>query len=379
MYLPSPGYNDQIDRNGAQVPNHGGQGETSNTTIPTANILHSRVGYAGNGMNPLGIPPSMSMQQYQQLQQMQQAQQMQQMQQLQQMQQIQHMQQLSGSSTQMSSQIQPPMQQIPPQYQPQMQAAQSQIHNPAPPRLQQPAQPQISQYQQQLQYPQHFQQQMQIPYHHTPAQRHDELMKDSQSPPQTIPNVSQEKFQERTMLVKKKRGRPKKLILDPSTKSYIDSSHPRFKQLNKILKESSNPSTPNSSLGHMNGQEGSRQLTQVTHLRDMDDEAVKELLKRKDRRGRPRKFPIEETGLTIKGIRVNGVAKNRKAKSDMYVSPTSGPRLEHFGLNTNGPTTNLNRDHMSETKLPQSSLNAIDNHIPNQTVKYKDHMGEEYS
>jgi hypothetical protein len=111
----------------------------------------------------------------------------------------------------------------------------------------------------------------------------------------------------------------------------------------------------------------------------MDDEAVKELLKRKDRRGRPRKFPIEETGLTIKGIRVNGVTKNRKAKSgNMYASPTSGPRLDNFDLNTNGPTS-LNRDHMNETKVSQSSLSAIDNHIPNQTVKYKDHIGEEYS
>lgn len=104
--------------------------------------------------------------------------------------------------------------------------------------------------------------------------------------------------------VKRKRGRPKKIILDPSTNTYIDLSHPNFKQLNKQLKP----------MAHQYRlDDGTTQLTSATNavLRSYDQNEVQLLLQKKDRRGRPRKFPIEETGLTIKGVRING-AKKRK-------------------------------------------------------------------
>jgi predicted type IV restriction endonuclease len=121
---------------------------------------------------------------------------------------------------------------------------------------------------------------------------------------------------------RKRRGRPKKLIFDSSLNEYIDSSHPNFKQLNKELKnleriqmlthildadesfESENPGN-NDSIAKLHHQ--------PTYLRKLDDDAVKQLMQKKDRRGRPRKFPVEQTGLTIKGIRVNG---NRKKKGE---------------------------------------------------------------
>lgn len=176
------------------------------------------------------------------------------------------------------------------------------------------------------------------------------------------------------MLVKKKRGRPKKLILDPTSKEYIDSSHPRFKQLNKMLKESANASGPESGPGQVGG---SKPPNQVTHLRDMDEEEVKELLKRKDRRGRPRKFPIEETGLTIKGIRVNGSSKNRKAKAEVFISPNSDARLQNFSM-PNSSQQGLVVDPMNVPKMSQSvTLNAIDGQMPD-PVKFKPHIEDAY-
>ena len=48
---------------------------------------------------------------------------------------------------------------------------------------------------------------------------------------------------------------------------------------------------------------------------------MQNLLQKKDRRGRPRKFPVEQTGVTIKGVRVNGTMKQRRKKDDdMYHS-----------------------------------------------------------
>lgn len=104
--------------------------------------------------------------------------------------------------------------------------------------------------------------------------------------------------------VKRKRGRPKKIILDPSTNTYIDSSHPNFKQLNKQLKP----------MAHQYRlDDGTTQLASAPSavLRSYDQNEVRLLLQKKDKRGRPRKFPVEETGLTIKGVRING-AKRRK-------------------------------------------------------------------
>lgn len=107
---------------------------------------------------------------------------------------------------------------------------------------------------------------------------------------------------------KRKRGRPKKLIMDPATNSYIDLSHPHFKVLNKQLK----PLLAK----EYQMEDGSTHMTSQTHsvLKCYDQDQVKELLQKKDRRGRPRKFPIELTGVTIKGIRING-AKKRKLVS----------------------------------------------------------------
>lgn len=113
------------------------------------------------------------------------------------------------------------------------------------------------------------------------------------------------------MHTKKKRGRPKKLIFDPLTNRYIDSSHPSFKQLNKLLK----CALPNEDDPNVRVAGSAKHEDHPRNLRLLEDEAVQELILKKDRRGRPRKFPIEETGLTIKGIRVNGVIKHRKRKS----------------------------------------------------------------
>lgn len=106
---------------------------------------------------------------------------------------------------------------------------------------------------------------------------------------------------------KKKRGRPKKLILDPETNEYIDSSHENYKKLNRLLKENTNP--PKAIvLSELVG----KLVATGTNFDSLNDQTVKQLLEQKDRRGRPRKFPIEQTGVTIRGIRVNGALKSRK-------------------------------------------------------------------
>lgn len=110
----------------------------------------------------------------------------------------------------------------------------------------------------------------------------------------TVP-VADEEF-------RKKRGRPKKLILDPASNQYIDSSHENYKRLNKILKES---------LEAEKRMEGIS-VTKNANLRTLDEKDVQTLLEKKDRRGRPRKFPIEQTGLKIRGIRVNGSLRGKK-------------------------------------------------------------------
>ncbi|KAM9918911.1 hypothetical protein OXX59_008320 [Metschnikowia pulcherrima] len=105
--------------------------------------------------------------------------------------------------------------------------------------------------------------------------------------------------------VKKKRGRPKKLILDPATNQFIDSSHENFKKLNKLLKQNSDGIVKS---GHSPMENGLR-------LDSLNDEEMRQLLSSKDRRGRPRKFPVEQTGITIKGVRVAGSLKGRKKES----------------------------------------------------------------
>lgn len=108
--------------------------------------------------------------------------------------------------------------------------------------------------------------------------------------------------------------------MDPSTNEYIDSSHENFKLLNKLIKSSTNPHVllASGSFGPLGNSELDSSLSklyqQPAYLRTLDDDAVQQLLKKKDKRGRPRKFPVEQTGLTIKGIRVNGNMKNKRPK-----------------------------------------------------------------
>lgn len=125
-----------------------------------------------------------------------------------------------------------------------------------------------------------------------------------------------------TLEGKKKRGRPKKLILDPETNEYIDLSHPNFKHLNRVLKDLSSPSASSTSSyesrvsSRHSPREGNmgKLYDQPTYLRKFEDEAVQQLLLKKDKRGRPRKFPVEQTGVTIKGIRVNGSSRHKILK-----------------------------------------------------------------
>lgn len=128
---------------------------------------------------------------------------------------------------------------------------------------------------------------------------------------------------------KKGRGRPKKLIFDPSTQQYVDSAHPNYKDLNKLLKQSM-LSLKALNSGAYNGNDGEvtsselhapippdivrRIISQPLYSRRIDDEAVRQLIRRRDRRGRPRKYTEEETGVTIRGIRVNGLFQNEVNK-----------------------------------------------------------------
>lgn len=109
---------------------------------------------------------------------------------------------------------------------------------------------------------------------------------------------------------KKKRGRPKKLLLDPSTNEFIDSSHENYKRLNRMLKSSTSVAQP--------GDEDKEKyigLVKGTSLNSLNDIALQQLLEKKDKRGRPRKFPIEKTGLTIRGIRVSGTGRATSSKT----------------------------------------------------------------
>ncbi|OBA23883.1 hypothetical protein METBIDRAFT_30257 [Metschnikowia bicuspidata var. bicuspidata NRRL YB-4993] len=115
---------------------------------------------------------------------------------------------------------------------------------------------------------------------------------------------------------KKKRGRPKKLILDPTTNQYIDSSHANFKKLNKLLKESSGIAVKQAHSPMENG----------INLDSLNDQEMKQLLELKDRRGRPRKFPVEQTGITIKGVRVNGTMKGKR--KDLVASLNDSDKVQ---------------------------------------------------
>lgn len=162
-----------------------------------------------------------------------------------------------------------------------------------------------------LQQQHHHQQQHQQPHQNIMIQQHQKDSSESIQDGQASDT-------------KKRRGRPKKFILDPSTNEYIDSTHPNFKALNRVFKKStkrknrtSNPqvSVPNSlpnaqpdyeSEEAQHARKMARLQDKPPYLRSLEDETVKNLIKKKDRRGRPRKFPVEQTGITIKGIRVNG-------------------------------------------------------------------------
>lgn len=104
---------------------------------------------------------------------------------------------------------------------------------------------------------------------------------------------------------KKKRGRPKKLILDPSSNQYIDSSHENFKKLNRLLKQNADVTVKQAHSAMENN----------LKFDSLNDQEMKQLLELKDRRGRPRKFPVEQTGITIKGVRVNGTIKGKRKES----------------------------------------------------------------
>ncbi|EGV61933.1 hypothetical protein PSN45_000629 [Yamadazyma tenuis] len=101
---------------------------------------------------------------------------------------------------------------------------------------------------------------------------------------------------------KRKRGRPKLLILDPTLNSYIDSSHPNYKALRTQMKREDGPV-----LSSYVDKSQSAYL-----LREYDASEASKLLQKKDKRGRPRKFAVEETGITVKGVRIGGMKHKRK-------------------------------------------------------------------
>lgn len=158
---------------------------------------------------------------------------------------------------------------------------------------------------------------------------------------------------------KKKRGRPKKLILDPITNQYIDSTHPNFKYLNKMAKSSSAPSKPRMSLVPVQSEidgDITKLYDKPTYLRTLEDDAVQQLLQKKDKRGRPRKFPIEQTGLTIKGIRVNGTAKQRKKKNSELHSDSQRVAKRERGRPKKTTSTSSLEPHSTSSSLEASSI-----------------------
>lgn len=157
------------------------------------------------------------------------------------------------------------------------------------------------------------------------------------------------------------------MLYDASLKKYIDSLHPNFKELNKIAKSEAAAAAaaagakgedgfdevtgrPKKSKRDGEGSPGmgailadaaplvraglERLCDQPPYLRSLEDDAVKQLIQKKDRRGRPRKFPIEETGITIKGIRVNGRGKlNRQStENPKNIKHTE---ISHVGMHYN--------------------------------------------
>lgn len=101
---------------------------------------------------------------------------------------------------------------------------------------------------------------------------------------------------------KKKRGRPRLLILDPTLNQYIDSNHPNYKALKLQLKRGENGVIST----YLERNESSYKL------KEYDVDEADKLLQKKDKRGRPRKFAIEETGITVKGVRIGGLKHKRK-------------------------------------------------------------------
>ncbi|CCE73243.1 Piso0_000272 [Millerozyma farinosa CBS 7064] len=179
--------------------------------------------------------------------------------------------------------------------------------------------------------------------------------------------------------IKKKRGRPKKLILDPISNQYIDSSHPNFKQLNKLLKSSSPPVTSqsHSSQAHIGSENGlSKLYDQPTYLRALDDDSVQELLRKKDKRGRPRKFPMEQTGLTIKGIRVNGTIKQKKRK-DSIVIDANGQRIAKKERGRPRKLAKPENVHQPSAQIPGSQLPPP--HLDSLVGKSRQQQGQVFS
>lgn len=121
---------------------------------------------------------------------------------------------------------------------------------------------------------------------------------------------------------KRKRGRPKTLLFDASINQYIDSSHPNYKSVKQQLKNNSNGneldgSYLGKSITTSNNPGNSHATHHSTYLipHEFNELEVQNLLRKKDRRGRPRKFGFEETGITVKGVKVGGIKKKRQPKT----------------------------------------------------------------
>lgn len=132
---------------------------------------------------------------------------------------------------------------------------------------------------------------------------------------------------------KRKRGRPKTLLFDPSINQYIDSSHANYKSLKKQLKDSGagSPLSENyleRSLNSNNPPSGDSNGSHSSYLtpHEFNELEIQNLLQKKDRRGRPRKFGFEETGITVKGVKVGGIKKKKlpKVSDDSVVKKARG-------------------------------------------------------
>lgn len=105
---------------------------------------------------------------------------------------------------------------------------------------------------------------------------------------------------------RRKRGRPRLLLYDSNTNEYMDSTHPNYKQLKKEL-ESSGKLTDEFLSTYLIKKASAGSATS----REYNEADIRDLMRKKDKRGRPRKFPIEETGMTVKGVRVDGIKKQK--------------------------------------------------------------------